>query len=77
MADRVTQADLERIVARINGMTGKQFELSGAYGGWSLRTQGGGYDILGSGHVSKRDLRDLMFAFIAGIMTAKEVLNAD
>jgi hypothetical protein len=75
MADRVTQADIERICARLNEMVGDKFSLSGAYGGWSLRTKDGGSDVLYSGHVSKRELRDMMFAYMYGFMAAKEAVN--
>jgi hypothetical protein len=50
------------------------YHLSGAYGGFSLHrmdTDGGGVqDVLGCGHISKRDLYDRMHAFIRGISTS-------
>jgi hypothetical protein len=92
MTDRVTTADLERIVARINRMTnspletytmvdGKyrsnkgNFHLSQQYGGCALHRianeQGGTSDVLRIGHVSKRALRDAMFAMISGMEIAE------
>ena len=47
------------------------YHLSGAYGGFSLHrmdTDGGSVqDIFGCGHVSKRELYNLMQAFIRGL----------
>ena len=49
------------------------YHLSGAYGGYALHrmeTSGGGImDVLAVGHVSKRELYNLMHAFIRGIDT--------
>jgi hypothetical protein len=50
------------------------YHLSGAYGGFSLHrmdNEGGGVqDVLGCGHLSKRDLYDRMHAFIRGLSTS-------
>jgi hypothetical protein len=50
------------------------YHLSGAYGGHSLHrmeTDGGGVqDVLGCGHLAKRDLYDRMHAFIRGLSTS-------
>lgn len=70
MADRVTQADIERVCSRLAEITGEKFYLSGAYGGWSLR-KADGSDPLYSGHVTKRELRSLMWAYMYGFMSAK------
>lgn len=47
------------------------YHIDQAYGGVELvqmQTAGGGVrDVLRSGHVSKRELRDLMFAYIVGL----------
>lgn len=47
------------------------YHLSGAYGGYALyqmNTDGGGItDVLRVGHVSKRELYNLMHAFIRGL----------
>lgn len=47
------------------------YHLSGAYGGYALHrmdTDGGGItDVLRVGHVSKRELYNLMHAYIRGI----------
>lgn len=47
------------------------YHLSGAYGGYALHRidneSGGIRDVLGSGHLSKRDLYDRMQAFIRGL----------
>ena len=92
MTDRVTTTELQRIVARINRITGSpetpwvrddagnpranigNYHLDGAYGGYALHRMtnesGGADDIFRVGHVSKRQLRDLMFAFIDGLHAA-------
>jgi hypothetical protein len=47
------------------------YHLSGAYGGYSLHRMvnagAGSDDILSCGHVSKRELLSLMFAYIQGL----------
>ena len=47
------------------------YHLSGAYGGYALHRMvndgGGTADVLHSGHVPKRELYELMHAFIRGI----------
>ncbi len=47
------------------------FYLDGAYGGYALyrvMSEGGGVtDVLNTGHTSKRELRDQMFAYLEGI----------
>lgn len=47
------------------------FTLDGAYGGWALyriTSEGGGcFDVLGIGHVPRRELRDAIFAFLRGV----------
>ena len=51
------------------------YHLSGAYGGHALYrmdNDGGGVrDVLGCGHLSKRDLYDRMHAFIRGLSAAE------
>lgn len=63
--DDAYQGDGKRYRANVGN-----YHLSGAYGGYALHrmeTTGGGIsDALRSGHVSKRELRDAMFAWIAG-----------
>lgn len=54
---------------------GGNYHLSGAYGGYSLHRMapgGGVADVLRCGHVTARELRDLMWAFINGFEAAKE-----
>jgi hypothetical protein len=50
------------------------YHLSNAYGGYALHrvcnTSGGITDVSNSGHVSKRELYDLMFAYLAGYEAA-------
>ena len=55
--------------------TGKPcaFESNGAYGGWQLcqQTAGGGVrNVLSMGHRPKRELYNLIWAFIKGIQSA-------
>ena len=50
------------------------YHLSGAYGGYSLHRMvpsGGIVDVLRCGHVTARELRDLMWAFINGFEASK------
>ena len=57
------------------------YHLDGAYGGYALyrmaNTAGGTSDVLGSGHVSKRELQTLMFAYIQGIYAGQEHREAE
>ena len=52
------------------------YHLSSAYGGYALHqvvnVSGGIRDISNSGHMSKRALYDLMFAYLAGYEAGKE-----
>ena len=51
----------------------KAYFLSGAYGGWELcqQTAGGGVrNVLSMGHRPKRELYNLIWAFIKGIQSA-------
>ena len=80
---RVTNSQLEAVVNRLNRITGSphqpyenglpregNYHLSGAYGGWALHrmTKGGGTsDVLNTGHISKRDLINRMFAYTRGL----------
>ena len=61
----------ERYVAQVGN-----YHLSGAYGGYALHRMhnlgGGVSDVFQCGHVSKRELLDRMYAFIAGYNTAKD-----
>lgn len=71
MSQRITRANLEAVVARLNREahteypSTRPFELSGAYGGFSLHRQGS--DVLKSGHVPARQLYDMVHAFLDGI----------
>lgn len=84
MKHRVTQAQLQAAVDRINRLTespmtpyvdGKiqvgNYHLSGAYGGVCLHrmhNEGGGVSSpLSTGHISKRELLNLMHAYIIGL----------
>lgn len=69
-----------------NEATGRQtanignYHIDGAYGGVSLHqmlSDGGGVrDVFRCGHVSKRELSKLMFAFIDGLETAREAVRS-
>jgi hypothetical protein len=52
------------------------YHLSGAYGGYALyrmdNESGGVENVLGTGHLAKRDLYDRMHAFIRGLSLSKE-----
>lgn len=94
MSNRITQKDLEAVIARINRITkspetphaktpeGKyisnvgNYHLSMAYGGYNLQRItnecGGTTCPLGTGHVTKKELYNLMHAFIRGLDAGKE-----
>jgi hypothetical protein len=84
MQQRVTQAQLQAVVDRINRITGSpmtpyidgkiqvgNYHLSGAYGGVCLHrmhNDGGGVSSpLSTGHIPKRELLALMYAYITGL----------
>lgn len=97
MTNRVTDKQLEAIVARINKTMGTpetpykpydpavgraqpnalSYHLSHAYGGVSLHqmsaTEGctGVRDVFGRGHMPKRELAELMWAFLRGVDAVK------
>lgn len=56
------------------------FHLSHAYGGVCLHrmhNEGGGVSSpLSTGHITKRELADLLYAFLAGIQFAREEVAA-
>jgi hypothetical protein len=91
---RITDKDLQAVVARINRITGSpmdyaqpcakgvlfcsnigNYHLDYAYGGVQLcrvcNTGGGVSNVLGCGHVSKRELYERMHAFISGLEASK------
>lgn len=92
MATRITIANLEAVVARINRVTGSpstpwrreggrnranigNYHLSHAYGGVCLHRMcnesGGVTTPLGLGHVPKRELYELLHAFLRGLEIGK------
>lgn len=48
------------------------YHLSDAYGEWQLQRKGGGVEAITSGFVSKRELANLMWQYIAGIEVNRE-----
>ena len=94
MANRITDKDLENVVARINRITNSPLEaytkdengkfrantgnyhLSYAYGGVELQRMhneaGGVTTPLNTGHVTKRELYNLMQAYINGLQDKGE-----
>ena len=88
MQQRVTQAQLQAVVDRINRITGSpitpytdgkinigNYHISHAYGGVCLHrmhTEGGGVSSpLSTGHIPKRELLALMYAYITGLNEVK------
>ena len=73
----ITGSPLEPYATGLDGKAIPQagnYHLSGAYGGYSLHRMaptGGVTDVLRCGHVTARELRDLMWAFISGFYAAK------
>ena len=50
------------------------YHLSGAYGGWELDQicrSGGTRDVLNTGHIPKRELYNLICAYMEGIIRTK------
>jgi len=82
--NRITGSPLEPYTRTVDE-NGKQtftanlgnYHLSGAYGGHALYrmdNDGGGVcDVLGCGHLSKRDLYDRMHAFIKGLWVGESL----
>lgn len=62
--------------ARWSSVPGRFF-IDGAYGGWALfryvNEHGGVSDVLGVGHRPKRELYDLLHAFVRGLEFIDEV----
>lgn len=60
---------------RWSGLVGN-YHISSAYGGASLHrmvnTSGGASDVFGRGHMPKRELGELMHAFLRGYEAARE-----
>ncbi len=99
MTDRITNRNLEAVVARINRTFNEKeeaytrepdgtfhanigtFTLDGAYGGVALfriMNEGGGVtDVLRTGHTTKRNLYDQLFAFLAGVELWDERVKAN
>jgi hypothetical protein len=85
---RVTQKDLDRIVANVNRQLGLPesgyipgkgeapgaFSVSGAYGGWKIvqHAPGGGSRDVTSGYRPARETRDLFWAFVDGMRSARD-----
>lgn len=92
---RVTEKDLENIVARINELTGSpdrmlaeraadgsmrynvgNYHLANEYGGVRLERvaneKGGVQDAFNQGYMTRRELRNCMWAWIEGRHTGKE-----
>lgn len=73
----ITGSPLEPYTTGANGKAIPQagnYHLSKSYGGYSLHRMvpsGGIADVLRCGHVAAREMRDLMWAFITGLDTAK------
>ncbi len=93
MSKRISIAQLEGIVARINTLTGNSqecytrengrsianignYHLSQQYGGVALHQMvsngGGARDVFNSGHIPKRELFDMMTAYMYGLYDSQE-----
>lgn len=81
---RTTIAMLEHLTEALNTKKGFEdpkwntigsYQLSGAYGGYSLHmvaSEGGGvHDVFRSGHISKKELYTMMQAYILGMEDSK------
>ena len=85
MAERVTILDLERRISHLNNLmgfkrryikskaeyTGKQLELSQAYGGVKLVLVGKGERNVSGGYGTKRELYEFLEGMTTGISTYK------
>jgi hypothetical protein len=55
----IKKSDLDARLNHIRNLTGRDFFLQGAYGGWQLQEKiGEGCDSLTPGYVSKREMMD-------------------
>jgi hypothetical protein len=76
--NRITNSPMEPYIER-EAQIGN-YHLSHAYGGVCLHrmfNEGGGVSSpLSTGHISKRELMGLLYAFINGIETAREEVTA-
>jgi hypothetical protein len=80
---RVRLEELKAIVDRINEITGQNphrvgvgpgfYYLQGAYGGYQLQqvVEGSAVRAITSGFRPKRELRDLLHAYLAGLQSGK------
>ena len=67
MSTRITKADLNNRVEQLRHLTGRDFYLQGAYGGWQLQeSDGSGAAPITPGFVSKRQMEDRLNALIEG-----------
>ena len=89
MNERIKLSDLERLVEKINKVSGNptepytdgranfgNYHLSGAYGGWKLEQMlkdGATTDVLGSGYCSKRALYGAMRGYYLGLVMSEPV----
>ena len=79
--NQLTGNPLEPYVTEEKGIRAAvgNYHLSGAYGGYALHRHanpsGGVCDIFGRGHMTKRELYDLLCAYMLGIEAGNNIQN--
>jgi hypothetical protein len=74
---RITEKMLEARIEKLNKMTNYSFnfQLEMAYGGYSLSKYEGSVTLFNSGYTSRRQLFDLICAYMDGIDLGIELSN--
>lgn len=72
---RTTKKDLQFRVDNLRKMTGRNFYLQGAYGGWQLMEQDyhGNHHSLTPGFVTKRQMEDRLNAILTGLIMGERM----
>jgi len=72
---RTTKKDLQFRVDNLRKMTGRNFYLQGAYGGWQLMEQDyhGNHHSLTPGFVTKRQMEDRLNAILTGVLIGERM----
>jgi hypothetical protein len=72
---RTTKKDLQFRVDNLRKMTGRNFYLQGAYGGWQLMEQdyNGSHHSLTPGFVTKRQMEDRLNAILTGVIIGERM----
>jgi hypothetical protein len=70
----VKKSELDAVVQNIRNLTGRDFFLQGAYGGWELQERrGDGSVSITFGYVSKREMLNRLHAIRTGINIGQDL----